>query len=89
MNKNIIICKFLILFVFFNSNLFSQYNSARIAILSGGVVNFNFKTIQDYKNGIESNNTVEAPAEFEVNEDEVMNDLRAFLEKLRSYLDIQ
>jgi hypothetical protein len=28
-------------------------------------------------------------AEFEVNEDEVMNDLRAFLEKLRSYLDIQ
>ena len=58
MNKNIIICKFLILFVFFNSNLFSQYNSARIAILSGGVVNFNFKTIQDYKNGIESNNTV-------------------------------
>lgn len=58
MNKNIIICKFFILFVFLNSNLFSQYNSARIAILSGGVVNFNFKTIQDYKNGIESNNTV-------------------------------
>ncbi len=58
MNKNIIICKFFILFVFFNSNLFSQFNTARIAILSGGVVNFNFKTIQDYKNGIESNNTV-------------------------------
>ena len=28
-------------------------------------------------------------AEFEVNEDEVMNDLRAFLEKLRTYLEIQ
>lgn len=28
-------------------------------------------------------------AEFEANEDEVMNDLHAFLEKLRSYLDIQ
>ena len=58
MNKNGVICKFFILFVFFNSNLFSQYNTARIAILSGGVVNFNFKTVQDYKNGIESNNTV-------------------------------
>ncbi len=58
MNKNIIIFKLFILLIFFNSNLFSQYNSARIAILSGGVVNFNFKTIQDYKNGIESNNTV-------------------------------
>ena len=28
-------------------------------------------------------------AEFEANEGEVMDDLRAFLEKLRSYLDIQ
>lgn len=28
-------------------------------------------------------------AEFEANEDEVLEDLRAFLEKLRNYLDIQ
>ncbi|RMG77245.1 MAG: hypothetical protein D6707_11380 [Bacteroidetes bacterium] len=40
-----------ILFLFLIEGAFGQYNTIRVVLVSGGRVNFNFNSINDYKNG--------------------------------------
>lgn len=78
--------KLLLLVFLINGNLlFSQdYNSARLSVLYGGNIPFNFRSIDDFKNGIRVNNGTTLGVTM-VDNNEAGTVLEGFIIRFRSF----